>query len=102
MMPLFLSRSIASIACALMMTSCAGSPPISAAASPRLSLPEMATRPCELHRLPLAPTLGDLEAGYMTRGRQIADCDMARRLAVQTLIAERAAGDAARTGTAPR
>ncbi len=32
----------------------------------------------------------------MIRGRQIADCDLARRLAVQTLLAERAAGDAAR------
>jgi len=56
----------------------------------------MASRPCELHRLPDAPTLGDLEAGYMTRGRQIADCDAARRLAVETLLAERAAGQAVR------
>jgi hypothetical protein len=56
----------------------------------------MASRPCELHRLPDVPTLGDLEAGYMTRGRQIADCDAARRLAVETLLAERAAGEAAR------
>ncbi len=56
----------------------------------------MASRPCELHRLSEAPTLGDLEAGYMTRGRQIADCDAARRLAVETLLAERAASDASR------
>ncbi|WP_298159705.1 hypothetical protein [Brevundimonas sp.] len=40
--------------------------------------------------------MGDLEAGYMTRGRQIADCDTARRLAVETLLAERAAGETAR------
>ena len=91
MTPLSLSRPIVSIACALMTASCAGSPPISAAAPPCLTLPETATRPCELHRLPQAPTLGDLEAGYMTRGRQIANCDTARRLAVQTLMAERAA-----------
>lgn len=32
----------------------------------------------------------------MTRGRQIADCDAARRLAVETLLAERRAGEAAR------
>jgi hypothetical protein len=32
----------------------------------------------------------------MIRGRQIADCDTARRLAVETLMAERRAGEAAR------
>jgi len=57
----------------------------------------MASRPCELHRLPAAPTLSDLEAGYMTRGRQIADCDAARRLAVETLFAERTAEESVRT-----
>lgn len=87
---------IAPIACALMIASCAASPPVSSVAPPRLTLPETAIRPCELHRLPEAPTLGDLEAGYMVRGRQIADCDTARRLAVETLTAERAAGEAAR------
>ena len=87
---------IALIACATMTASCAGSRPTSSVAPPRLTLPAMASRPCELHRLPDAPTLGDLEVGYMTRGRQIADCDAARRLAVETLLAERAAGDAAR------
>lgn len=87
---------IAAIASALMIASCAASATTSSVAPPRLTLPEMAGRPCELHRLPDAPTLGDLEAGYMTRGRQIADCDLARRLAVQTLMAERKAGDAAR------
>ena len=84
------------LACATMPVSCAGSRPTSSVAPPRLTLPEMSGRPCELHRLPAAPTLGDLEAGYMTRGRQIAACDAARRLAVETLRAERAAGDAAR------
>lgn len=81
-------------ACATMTASCAGSPPISAVAPPRLTLPAIASRPCELHRLPPTPTLGDLEAGYMIRGRQIADCDAARRLAVQTLQAERTVIDA--------
>lgn len=83
-------------ACATMTASCAGSSPISAVAPPRLILPAMASRPCDLHRLPQMPTIGDLEAGYMIRGRQIADCDAARRLAVLTLEAERAAGQAAR------
>lgn len=87
---------IVPVACALMTASCAGYPPTSSAAPPRLTLPDTATRPCELHRLPDAPTLGDLEVGYMTRGRQIADCDTARRLAVETLLAERRAGEAAR------
>ena len=96
MTPLSRCLPIASIACALMTASCAGSHPISSVAPPRLTLPAMANRPCELHRLPSAPTVSDLEAGYMTRGRQIADCDAARWLAVETLMAERAAGEAAR------
>jgi len=87
---------IALTACATMIASCAGSRPTSSVAPPRLTLPAMASRPCALHRLPAAPTLGDLEAGYMTRGRQIADCDAARRLAVDTLLAERRAGEAAK------
>jgi hypothetical protein len=49
-----------------------------------------------------APTVSDLEAGYMIRGRQIADCDAARQLAVETLFAERAAGDAALAISRPR
>ena len=93
---LFRCLPIALIACATMTASCAGSRPTSSVAPPRLSLPAMASRPCELHRLPAAPTLGDLEAGYMTRGRQIADCDAARRIAVDTLLAERRAGQAAK------
>lgn len=96
MTPLSRCLPIALLGCATMTASCAGSPPISSVAPPRLTLPAMAGRPCELHRLPDAPTLGDLEAGYMVRGRQIADCDTARRLAVETLLAERAAGQAAR------
>ncbi len=87
---------IALLACATMTASCAASRPTSSVAPPRLTLPMIASRPCELYHLPDAPTVGDLEAGYMTRGRQIADCDTARRLAVETLLAERAAGETAR------
>ena len=78
------------IACALMTANCAGSPPISAVAPPRLSLPEAARLPCALATLPEAPSLADLEAAYLQRGAQIAACDSARRLAVETLMAERA------------
>jgi hypothetical protein len=41
--------------------------------------------------------LADLEIGYVTRGAQIVACDAARRLAVETLKAERAAQDRARS-----
>jgi len=43
--------------------------------------------------LPEAPGLADLEAAYLTRGAQIVACDGARRLAVETLTAERAMQD---------
>lgn len=104
MTPPFRFLLTVSIVCATTTAACAVSPPTSSAAPPRLTLPLTARRPCELHRLPPAPTLGDLEIGYMTRGAQIAACDAARRLAVQTLEAERAAGQAAlsgRTGRSP-
>lgn len=81
------------LACALMTASCAGSPPTSAVAPPRLELPPQAARPCDLARLPERPSLADLEAAYMTRGAQLAACDGARRLAVETLKAEREAVD---------
>jgi len=102
MMPTFSYRATALIVCAIMTESCAGSPPISTAVLPRLTLSAAATRPCELHHLPAEPTLADLEVGYMTRGRQIADCDQARRLAVDTLTAERAAIEAGRPATRRR
>lgn len=57
----------------------------------RLVLPEAARRPCALAVLPSEPSLGDLEAAYVERGAQIAACDGARRLAVETLEAERSA-----------
>lgn len=80
---------IGSLACGLMMASCAGSPPISVA-PPRLTLPQAARTPCRLDRLPDSPTLADLEASYMTRGQALAECDAARRAAIETLTAERA------------
>jgi hypothetical protein len=43
--------------------------------------------------LPAEPTLGDLEAAYAARGAQVVACDGARRLAVETLLAERALQD---------
>ena len=76
-----------------MTASCAGSLPISTVAPVRLALPETATRPCALATLPADPTLGDLEAAYAARGAQVVACDGARRLAVETLLAERALRD---------
>ena len=81
------------IACGLMTANCAGSPPISTVAPPRLVLAEAATRPCALAVLPEAPSLADLEAAYLARGAQIVACDSARRLAVEALSAERAMQD---------
>lgn len=46
--------------------------------------------------LPQTPTWADLEAAYLLRGRQLIECDLARRLAVETLKAERHALDRAR------
>lgn len=77
------------IASAAMTANCAASRPISTVAPVRLALPEAARRPCALAVLPSEPTLGDLEAAYVERGAQIAACDGARRLAVETLEAER-------------
>jgi hypothetical protein len=37
--------------------------------------------------------VADLEIGYAARGAQIAACDAARQLAVDTLVAERTAQD---------
>jgi hypothetical protein len=44
--------------------------------------------------LPAEPTAADLDAAYVQRGAQILACDGARRLAVETLLAERAMQDA--------
>ena len=87
-------RTAALIVCAVMTTNCAASPPISPVAPARLVLPEAAIRPYALATLPAEPTAGDLDAAYLLRGAQIVACDGARRLAVETLLAERAMQDA--------
>ena len=94
MTPTMPCKTAARIACAAMTASCAGSPPISTVAPVRLTLPEAARRPCALATLPAEPTAGDLDAAYVQRGAQIVACDGARRLAVETLLAERAMQDA--------
>lgn len=80
---------IAPLVCALMTASCAGSPR-TFVAPPRLALPQAVLTPCRLDQLPAAPTLADLETSYMARGQALAECDAARREAVETLTAERA------------
>lgn len=92
-MRIYVLKASAPIACALMTASCAGTLPISTVAPVRLALPEAATRPCILATLPAEPTLGDLETAYAARGAQVVACDGARRLAVETLLAERALQD---------
>ena len=93
-MPTIPWRPAALIACATMTANCAASPPLSRVAPARLVLPESAIRPCALATLPPEPTAGDLDAAYVLRGAQIVACDGARRLAVETLLAERAMQDA--------
>lgn len=89
--------------CMTMTANCATSPRLSPVAPPRLILPEAAMRPCGLAVLPEGATVGDLEAAYVRRGGQVVACDAARRLAVETLTAERALIDAwLRRQEAPR
>lgn len=88
MTPLIPWIRLAPIAFAAMTASCAASIPPSVA-PPRLKLPEAAVRPCLLDRLPDAPTHGDLEVAYVSRGAALAACETARDLAVATLAAER-------------
>lgn len=89
MTPLPRWTPLAPLVCASMIAGCASSPPPSAA-PPRMILPEAATTPCRLDRLPEAATRADLEASYAARGAALVMCDSARRLAVDTLLAERA------------
>lgn len=100
MIPTSLLMRVAPLVCAITTASCAGSPPPSVL-PPRLPLPEAALTPCRLDRLPETPTLADLEASYMTRGQALAECDAARRTAVETLLAERALQDRWRAKAAP-
>lgn len=87
-----LSIRLVSIAFASMTAACA-TPPQTSAAPPRLLLPQTATTPCRLDRLGEHATLADLETSYAARGAALVLCDAARRLAVDTLIAERALQD---------
>lgn len=74
--------------CVLMIAGCANSLP-RFAPPPRLALPVEATAPCGLAILPDAPTRQDLDAAYALRGAQLIACDAARRMAVETVMAER-------------
>lgn len=58
-------------------------------------VPELALTPCRLATLPpdKPVTWADLEAAYVLRGRQLIECEMARKLAIETLTAEREAAD---------
>ena len=98
MTPITLWTRIGFTASLSMIASCAASPRPSAS-PPRLTLPAEAVTPCRLDRLPERPTVGDLEAAYVARGAGLVACDAARRLAVETLEAERALQDRWRTET---
>lgn len=74
-------------ACVMLTASCARQAPVLPDANGSLMPPE-ARRPCALHVLPDAPSLADLEVGYMSRGAQLAACDAARRLAVEAYDAQ--------------
>ena len=80
---------LAPSACALLTSACAHRPPVLPAA-PQLQMPAQAAQPCELYRLPEAPTQADLEIGYAKRGAELVACDAARRLAVETHATEHA------------
>lgn len=87
-----LSIRLALIAFASMTAACA-TPPRTSAGPPRLVLPQAASTPCRLDRMGESPTLSDLEASYVARGAALVLCDAARRLAIDTLLAERALQD---------
>lgn len=89
-----------SVVSLIMIAGCATSQPPSAS-PPRLTLPAEALTSCRLDRLPERPTLADLEVAYMARGAALVTCDAARRLAVETLLAERALQDRWRSGRPP-
>lgn len=62
-------------------------------AVPRIEMPEAAKRPCHLRRLPPSPTTADLEVGFAMRGADLAACELARKLAVETFEAQSALVD---------
>lgn len=92
MTPLLHLIRLALLASLSMIASCAVSLPLSAP-PPRLNLPTAATTPCVLPVLPEAPNLADLDVAYADRGGRLLACEGARRLAVETLLAERAIQD---------
>ena len=67
-----------------------------------MTLPRLATEPCELPTLPDMPTEADFEATYALRGSAVVQCDAARDLAVQTLLSERELQDRWRETQAPK
>ena len=85
---------LAPVVCGLATASCA-SRSLNLPDAPRVGMPAEARAPCALYRLPDAPTEADLEIGYATRGAQLAACDAARRLAVDTHDREHALEDEA-------
>lgn len=92
MTPLLRWIRIVPLASLAMIASCAASLPPSAS-PPRLNLPTAATTPCVLPVLPEAPSRADLDVAYAERGGRLVACESARRLAVETLLAERAIQD---------
>lgn len=80
------------LALPVMTASCAASLPQSVD-PPRLILPRAAETPCVLERLPATPTQADLEVAYVERGARLVECETARALAVETLMAERVIQD---------
>lgn len=78
------------LSCTGLTAGCATPPPALPVALPQLTPPPAATAPCEVYVLPPAATRADLDAGYVRRGAQIAACDAARRMALETLEAEHA------------
>ncbi len=87
-------RLICMIASVGLIASCATLPVPAPVASPRLAIPEAASKTCLLDVLPENATLADLEATYNARGAAVLNCDGARQLALETLLAERALTDA--------
>lgn len=83
--PLILTKLIA---CVVLTSACASTAPV---VPPRLTIPP--DQPCPVYTLPDSPTEGDLEAGYIVRGSQVATCDAQRRLIRENWLAERAMQD---------
>lgn len=81
-MPKLKSTLIALIACATPTAACA---PFSQTSAPRIAPPPMALEPCRLPILPDGPVIwSDLERVYLERGEAIVECDLKRRLAVES------------------